>query len=544
MPRAAPPHPRVDATLNRRLSGVAGARGTGHPSRESLRDAAIERNRQLGVRSAALLALALSVTWALSVPAFWGVDETSHAAYALAAADGTWPVIHTPNPGHDLPGMGDRLTHDLSFGRLGRLDIWTANHPPLYFVVAGIPLRLGLMIGHAGAGMVAARLLTALAGSAGVFAVAWVARSMAPGRPRLHVVAAFCAALSPTLVHYAGQIYNDTLGFTLSSFGLAAGFAALRFGLQPRLVLIGAVTAGAGALTRSSGFAPAAITVAAFMLAAWFQAPAVSRRGLLRAELTPRRDAPSWRQRLAPAIGVAALVGGAITAIAGWSVVVNIMRYGDPTAAHDLFQKFHRVEGPPWTTILFDARYLADQLDRLAAELSSGIWWPSTATRITFAVAFTGLVGGAFALVRRVRRRQLPDPRAAALGTLAVALPLLLLTASAVFISQGGNPHSRYLLPALAVLASFLAVGLEGLPGAKRGIPAIATLCAFTLANIALWLQFRADHEVWYQGFPFPVLPYLAPTWVAVSLGITLGTVAFAGLVRAIMGLSKQTSDR
>lgn len=482
-----------------------------------------ERLRTLGVRSAALLALAISLTWALTVPAFWGVDETSHVAYAVAASSGDWPTIHTPNPVQDFPGLRDRVDYDISFGRLGRLDIWTSNHPPLYFITVGIPLRLGLATGHAGAGLVVARCLTALGGAAGVFAVAWLARSVAPRRPRVEVLAAFCAALSPTLVHYAGQVFNDTLGFTLSTIGLAAGFAAIRRGITRRLFIIGAVAAGAGALTRSSGLLVAALTTAAFMLASWYGRSS---------------STTSLQARALATIRTAALFGGVVGLIAGGPLLVNLARYGDPTAGTALFEKFDRMPGPPWLWLMRQPRYLLDQVDRFASELSIGVWWPSVVTNIAFVVLTAGVVGGAIALFRHVTSPHPWDRRGLWIGTMCVALPVLLLAASAIFISQGGYPHSRYLLPGLGVMAAMLAVGIEGLPGSRRSLPALATLILLVGANIVLWLQFRVDHQLWYQQvFPFADLPELAPVWVGVTVGLVVGTAAVAGLVQSLLGL-------
>lgn len=507
---------------------TASSRAHGLPTGGVTDDAVgTEAHRRLGVGSAALLAFALSLTWALSVPAFWGVDETSHVAYAVTAAGGEWPTIDAPNPVHDFPGLSDRLGYDVSFGRLGRLDIWTSNHPPLYFATVGVPLRIGLLVDRAAAGLVVARVITAAMGSAGVFAVAWIARSLAPSRPRLEVTAALCAALSPTLVHYAGQVFNDTLGFTLSTIGLAAGFAALRHGVSRRLLVIGVLAAGAGALTRSSGLAVAAVTTAAFMLAAW-----------LRPRAGRQTQAPALG-RARRAIGVGAVVGGGVAVLSGWALVVNVVRYGDPTAASSLFEKFDRSPGPDWWWILAQGRYHADQIDRFVAELSIGVWWPSVATRLGWAVLAAGVAGGLGRGVQRWRRRAPVPADGAWLGALSVTLPALLLVTSAVFISQGGYPHSRYLLPALGTMAALLALGIDGLPGAHRGLPALAVLCALLVMNIALFAQFFAEHELWYrQVVPFVDLPVLAPSGLAVGLGVGIGAVAVTGLVRAITGLS------
>lgn len=493
-------------------------------------DTAEDRHRRVGVWSAVLLAFALALTWALSVPAFWGVDETSHVAYAVATAGGEWPTVDTPNPVADFPGLAERIEYDVSFGRLGRLDIWTSNHPPLYFLTVGVPLRLGLALDHAGAGLVTARVLTAALGALGVLAVAWIARSVAPGRPRVEVTAAFCAALAPTLVHYAGQVFNDTLGFTLSTIAVAAGFAVLRHGPTPRLLTITAVAGGAGALTRSSGLAVAAVAVAACMLGAW---------------LHHHRGAHAVQPaRLGRSLGVGAVVGAGVAVIAGWAVAVNIARYGDPTAASTLFEKFERSPGPDWTWIVTRLQYHLDQIDRFATELSIGVWWPSVVTRITYLVLGAAAVGGVAAALRRWRTRTPPGPEGAWLGVLCVALPAGMLVASAIFISQGGFPHSRYLLPALGTMATLLALGVDGLPGARRGLPALAALCGLLVANVALYLQFLADHQLWYQQvFPFAELPVLAPLWLAVGLGTGLASVGVAGVVRALTGLAASPDE-
>lgn len=477
---------------------------------------------RLGVACAALLAFALSVLWAFTVPAFWGVDETSHVAYAVAVASGDWPTIDTPNPIDDFPGLLDRLSYDLRLGRPGRLSIWTSNHPPLYFLVAGIPLRLGLATGHAGVGLLATRLLTAAVAAAGVLAVGWLATAVAPRRPRVAVVAAMCAALSPTLVHYAGQIYNDTSAFTLSSTGLAAAFVALRYGSSRRLLVIGSLTAGAGALTRSSSLALGAFVATAFALAAWFDTSGEERSRRLRAFLVT-------------GLGV----GSAILLVSGWAVLVNVVRYGDPTAAGDLFDKFGRVEGPAWSYLMTRAAFAVDQVNRFAAELSTGVWWPSAVTHIVWAVLGGATVGAVRRGVARVHARRWPDARGWWLAALSLALPTVLIAASALFISRGGFPHSRYLLPGLAVMAVMAALGVEGLPGARRGWPALATLTALLVANIVLWMQFRAGHERWYQEvWPFPDLVHLAPDWLAVAVALLVGVPAVAGLVRSVVVLS------
>ena len=69
------------------------------------------------------------------VPPFVPRDESSHVTYALAIADGRFPASTTPIPAGAIPGLEPFKT-------------WTANHPPLFYVLSAVPLEAGKAIGE------------------------------------------------------------------------------------------------------------------------------------------------------------------------------------------------------------------------------------------------------------------------------------------------------------------------------------------------------------------------------------------------------------
>jgi hypothetical protein len=93
--------------------------------------------------------------------------------------NGRLPTIETPIPGDEMP----LLQHKVNNSRPANRTIWTANHPPLYYLVAAVPLRLGVELGHPVAGIRAARLVNVAIGLAGLVLIVLLARELVPGRP-------------------------------------------------------------------------------------------------------------------------------------------------------------------------------------------------------------------------------------------------------------------------------------------------------------------------------------------------------------------------
>ena len=84
------------------------------------------------LRGILLVFLALGLYQVLALKPFRPLDEPRHAGYALYLADGK------------LPKVSDPLPHQrLGIRHLGSRNIVAAaNHPPLYYLMVALPLKL------------------------------------------------------------------------------------------------------------------------------------------------------------------------------------------------------------------------------------------------------------------------------------------------------------------------------------------------------------------------------------------------------------------
>jgi hypothetical protein len=92
---------------------------------------------RLGVGGAVLAFVVLASVW-LYQPTYRPTDEPSHVAYARELSHGRLPTIDTPMSGDGDPGLARVLRSRDAVHR----TIWTANHPPLYYALAAVPLRI------------------------------------------------------------------------------------------------------------------------------------------------------------------------------------------------------------------------------------------------------------------------------------------------------------------------------------------------------------------------------------------------------------------
>lgn len=436
-----------------------------------------------GLPSAAVAALvlagALACLHAVTTPAFWPVDEIAHVAYADLLADGRLPTINSPIPRADYPGLGERLAFERATRYHDRLDVWTANHPPLAYLLAAAPLAAGKTVGLPGVGFVAARLLSVAAAVAGVWGTWRLARLLLPGRPRAWATAAGLAALTPGLAHFGGLVFNDVLGFALATWTLVAGLEVLRSGPSWSGLGLTAAVGAAAALTRVSCLPAVGLAVVACAVGVWQR-----HRGPVAAR---------WRA----AVGAAVLTGGVPAMAAGWFYVRNLLLYGDVTGSGALLDKFGRVPHDSTWGVVTDVEFWVRQWDRLLSDLATGVWaqgWPVGLGRVVGGLVLAGVV---FHLLRRRNAgRRLSGAVAARLRlarVLAAALPLSLMVAGARFFAAGGSQHGRYLLTGLGVLAVGGAAALDESPGAARGWP--QRVAAVLLAMIAADLWWRMLHN-------------------------------------------------
>jgi hypothetical protein len=429
---------------------------------------------RVGVGGAVLAFVMLATLYALTIPTYRPPDESSHVAYARELSHGRLPTIETP-----IRVDGDpRLARVLRSRAAPHRTIWTANHPPLYYVLAATPLRVGTATRHPIGGVQAARLLSVGLSALGLVALAYLILQLAPGRSRLAVAATGVGALVPSFVNVSAMIYNDSLAFLTSTAALAASVVFVVRG--PAAVRLGAVTATAGlaALTRVSGLLVAGVAGLAVVVGMW------------------RATQGSVPRRLGRAAIWAGAVGAVVVGVAGWFYLRSLALYGDITGTAALCDHFPTCDAPARSIrgLLSSPGFWLVQQRRLwdvTYDLSRAGSGPTRQLWLLGLLPLAGLLlAGARRLTRPARGRRRPDPGRTVAVALCVLLLGLLQLSVVRFVSDGGSAHVRYLFPGLAVIGLVAAVGLTALPGGRRGLPVVAMLLAMGAANLWVWWRY------------------------------------------------------
>jgi hypothetical protein len=472
----------------------------------------------VGLAGVLLTFAVLAILQAVTIHPYHPPDEMSHVGYALEVGRGDLPTIETPIPTTGDPLLRGKVRNSKPANR----TVWTANHPPLYYLAAAVPLRAGLALDRPVAGLRAARLLTVTISLAGLVLVVLLARELLPARPELWVGAGGLAALLPVQVLTSAVVYNDALAFTLGAAVLLLVTRVLRWGPTPRRLVLLAVLAAAAALTRASGLILVGVAAVAATVAVWRAA-----------------DRPG-RARLLRAAGAGAAVVLCAAAAGGWFYLRNRSLYGTVTGTGALLEKFARGERGPVLRMLLDGDFWQGQLRRLWDDSAGPTgrngftkWWYLT---------FVPVLGLALGGVRWLRRA-VPPPTALVLGWLAcLGLVGLVELSAASFYSLGGTAHGRYLLPALSVLAVAAAAGLAGLPG-RRALPLLLALPLLVVVNVHVWSRYL---EVTLrppagEGAIAHALRYAqVPVWVLLPAGLLVA----AGLAAQVWALRTLSARR
>lgn len=417
----------------------------------------------VGVGGAAVLAFVLAALWAVTLPPFAGIDEAAHVGYAIIVSEGELPTLATPIPAGDVPQLAEWLARQATFYP-HRLVVWTANHPPLAYVLLA-PSAAWAADGHL-AGIIAARLTMAGALAAAVVTTGWLAREVAPSRPAAAIVAATGLLAVPPLVQHSGYVLTDGVLMAVGTATLAASVRVLRRGRSPGLTAAVALLATAAALARAAGVVIAGMAMAAVAVAGWREAHETGRTARLRRALT-----------------AAAPVGAALAAGAGWFYVRNWVRLGDPAGMEALVELTGRTprEGV-WDALLDPGAWAGWALDQLGVVAGDD---PSAPALVGLAVVVAGLVVAVAAAIRRAGGLAGVAGALRADGGLAWTVALLTAVVMAVGVGmmswwlQGGNPHLRYLYPAVPVGA--VAAGVVASTWRARWLGAVlATVVAGT----------------------------------------------------------------
>jgi hypothetical protein len=474
-----------------------------------------------GVVAAVVMIAVLGGLAVLSVQPFASADEHAHADYGL--------TLYTEQR---LPTLFDTVESAFPFQKTKPQHV--ANHPPLYYLLIGPPLRAGLESGHPETGFLVARGISVLASMAAVVMVAVFAHTLMRGRrPAAAVGAAALAAVYAPFVSVTGALHNDALAVAFSSTVLWLVVLVMRRGLGADLLIGLGVAALGGVSVRASNASLVLIASLAVLVAALIHAPPTTR----------------WRSGLATGLAASVAVGLTSVAGIGWFFLRNLNLYGNPLGYGVLDEAFGKTPPPQPLWLLRNPVLLIDQLGLPRPEESltvSGLLTALPALAVT-----AGLVLTVRAAWRRSRSRGADEPAVSdrvgspvreptarsILGGLFLLHALITVVMVIRHVDGGGGIHVRYLFPLLPIAATLAAVALLQLPGGRRGAYVVAAVVAGVLTTLetvgrSAW-RWAADREpgaaldgitqgLTRIGIPYPSAAVAAALLVVGAAGVVV----------------------
>jgi hypothetical protein len=419
------------------------------------------RPARLGVAGAVTLIAALGGLAVIAVPPFGSADEHAHAGYGLTIfLEGR------------LPTLFDHVQQILPLQQAKPQHV--ANHPPLFYLLTGPLLALGVTSGHLITGYLLARSVSVLAAMVTVGLVASFAHTVFRGRrPEVTIGAAALTATYAPFVSISGVLHNDALAVAFSTAVLALTVLVLRRGPEWPLVAALAATALGGTAVRANNASLLLVACLAVLTAALVHAgPGERRRGVVRGLS-------------------AALVLGATSVVGiGWFFLRNQMLYGSALGYGVLGDVFGRPARPQSLWMFRHPELLLTQLnlppvgDMLSPE---GL--------LTVLPVLACLVGAVLLLRRsrgpRTQSEARPVGGPPSESTIRRALiGLFLLHATITFVmvvrhvDGGGGIHVRYLFPLLPIAATVAAAALLRLPGGRRGGYLVLAVAAGVVTSV------------------------------------------------------------
>lgn len=367
-------------------------------------------------------------------------DEGPNTAYALELYRGNLPTVDTEM--RFDPAQHPRLARDLAdMPTPDHHDIWTANHPPLYYALCVPVIAVADAMGSERAMLVGMRLVNALGMALGVLLVGLIAFELKPRRPAVALLASAVAASCGRFAYAGGHIQNDGVAAAAASLTVYATLRILRHGLTGRRLALLTVAGAAAAATKIPGVATVALCGAVLFLGLLLQDR--SRRGLLRAT------------------GSAAIATGVPALATGWFYLRNLAIYGDLTASGVNREKFPREIRGTWWEMATDLDmwhlWFARPWSHIGGEKSA---WAELFVDTLALAAVAGLV---VLVMRWARHPRRPTSATVLAWGLMVAYGTTLLYNLPGFAAAGGGYHERYLLSLLPLAATVIAVGLLGL---------------------------------------------------------------------------------
>lgn len=463
---------------------------------------------RLAVLASALTAVLLALTVALADAPYATGDEPPHADYAYQLWHGDLPVFED----------GLRLRPDGAW--LAPVQ-WTAQHPPLYYLLIAPLVGPFADAGHPVAAVYAARGVNVLLSGVLVVAAWWSARRLTRPGSRLPVLVAFLTGTMAAVAHVGGAAYNDLLAALCVTVLLGLAGTAVRRGLDAGLIALISVVASAAALTRLSA-AAIAVSVAGVAVLA----------GAIRAA--------QGRGRWGPAIALLLIGPATVLATSGWFYVRNLVLTGSITGSHFdwALANQNRTVRPVWAVLVDPVTW---------ARLPDVFWWagrqppndPYTVTTLvltTVLLVWTPLVLALVTGLRRARRRtrgsvagSADDPGAGRTDhLLLLAVPAtavaVAVTMQVLYAASSGGVYPRYLLVVSLPVCLAVAAGLS--TRLHRYLP---VWTALTLADLVVWLVVGLSSAP-PAGY-YPELP--VPAAVAAALACGAAVVSARAVLRA-----------
>ncbi|WP_328530615.1 phospholipid carrier-dependent glycosyltransferase [Nocardioides sp. NBC_00368] len=453
---------------------------------------------------AASMSVYVAATHALS---YHARDEGPNASYAVSLHAGDLPTIDSPVAlDRDRFPQIARGANREAFDR--HRMIWTANHPPLYYLL-GVPwVALADAFDQPQVLIVGMRATSALAYGVLVFLVGLIAFEVTPRRPAAAMLATAITASPAVLAVAAGFIMNDSVAVAASSLTVLATLRILRLGVTRNRMIVMAAAGTLAAATKAPGVITVIMCGAALGLTLLLRDR--TWKGFLRA---------TWLTAIATAVPGLAI---------GWFYVRNIVLYGDPTASAALLERYQRVQVDTWFEVMTAPRFWHGWYDHLWVPLplrGTGLHW------IIDAITLLALLGLALGVVARLRDHGrehglvVSAPRVPSVATVGllvlIAHAFVIIVNLAQFRSGGGNPHERYLMTIMPLVAIVLSVGLLAIVDAvpwgeirRREEIAAAIVSAFLLgmaaATFVVWMRTQIHLGLDRMLPEIRPLPYMA----------------------------------
>ncbi|MDQ3547837.1 MAG: glycosyltransferase family 39 protein, partial [Chloroflexota bacterium] len=300
-------------------------------------------SRRASLRTPIILAMMTvafvkQIVLAIAYPPFQGHDEVAHLGYLGTIA----------NDGR-LPTFSDQLPAALATYSQFTLDwptLYTANHPPLYYLVS-LP-AYELAGGDYLKQLYAVRLVAIPLFVLTVWLSYLIARNLFPDSDLITVGAPAVVAFQPQLGFEGAIVNNDILAILLGTLLLYLSVRAIRGGLSIRLALTIGLVCGLGLLTKATllGLLPVVAGVGV-----WCRWPRPWAR---------LRDGDWWRGSVVRAL---AIVGPTVALALPWYLYLR-RTYGDFTAfdaTMELQGDWNRPAGT-FTELLFSTSFHEERI--------------------------------------------------------------------------------------------------------------------------------------------------------------------------------------